>query len=70
MEIEQLTTEKKEQIEQAIELIIEAKSLVEDALYGSTIVSHFEAYGKYGFDQLLGNGNPYDSDLYSLIEKL
>jgi len=59
-----------EMIEDALELIEEAKGLVEDALRGTSLKDHFNAYNKYGFNQLQGNGNPYDSSLNSLIEEL
>jgi len=55
-------------IEQAIQLVEEAQQLVDEAVSGTGIESNYEAYGKYGFSQLLGNGNPYDSSLQSLIE--
>ena len=51
-----------------IELVEEAMALVEEAINGTSKQSHYEDYGKYGFDQLLGNGNPYDSGLPDLID--
>jgi len=52
----------------------EAQGLVDDAVsgvYGTTrLQANYEAYGRYGFNQLLGNGNPYDSSLDSLIEEI
>ena len=39
------------------------------AVQDMNIRHNYEAYGRYGFDQLLGSGNPYDSSLFSLIDK-
>ena len=58
-----------DEIERAIEMIEEAKYMVDIAVKGMSIRHNYEAYGRYGFDQLLGNGNPYDSSLQSLIDK-
>ena len=44
----------------------ELDSLVE----GSSIEANYKAYGRYGFDQLLGNGNPYDNSLQSIVNEL
>ena len=60
--------ERIEAIVRAMELIEEARGMVENAVRGTSQESHFEAYGKYGFNQLLGEGNPYDSSLHSLVE--
>lgn len=54
-------------IAEAITLIEEAQDLVQQAIRGTNYESHFEAYGRYGFNQLLGNGNPYDSSLYEIL---
>ncbi len=66
-----LTEEQIEMIGEAIQLIEEARAIVDNALEGATrhMKSHYRAYGCYGFDQLLGNGNPYDSSLFSLMEE-
>ena len=58
-----------DEIERAIEMIEEAKYVVDMAVEDMSIRHNYEAYGRYGFDQLLGNGNPYDSSLQSLIDK-
>jgi hypothetical protein len=62
--------------EERIQMIIEAKEMVEQAmmLVNEAVAdtpeeSSYDAYGKYGFDQLLGNGNPYDSGLHTLIDE-
>ena len=60
--------ERIEAIESAMELIEEAQSLVDAAVYGTGEQAHYEAYGRYGFSQLRGDGNPCDSSLNSLIE--
>lgn len=60
--------ERIELVEQAQEKIQEAQELIDKAIIGTRDESHYKAYGKYGFNQLLGNGNPYDSSLKSLIK--
>ena len=64
------TRERIELIEEAIAKIEEAQDSINEAIYGTSLVNHFEAYGKYGISQLLGNGNRFDSSLYSLKESL
>ena len=59
-----------DEIEKAIEMVEEAQHIVDIAINDMNIRHNYEAYGKYGFDQLLGSGNPYDSSLYSLIDKI
>jgi len=63
-------SEKIDQIREAVLLIEEAQGMVEDALSNTSLQSNFESYRKYGFDTLLGNGNPYDESLFSLIENI
>jgi hypothetical protein len=58
---------KMEMLQRAIELIEEAQSLVDEVMGGS---AHYESYGRYGFDQLLGNGNEYDTSLFDVAETL
>lgn len=62
--------ERVEMIEEAKELIAEAQQKVDDALNDTNLEAHYFAYGRYGFDQLLNNGNPYDSGLNDLINEL
>ena len=62
-------SERKDAIRQAIDLIMEAQDLVNEAVNGTRQEAHFRAYGQYGLQQLLGNGNPYDSSLESLLEE-
>ena len=57
------------EIERAISLVEEASYAVDMVVQGKNIEGNYKAYGRYGFDQLLGNGNPYDSSLQSLIDK-
>tara|TARA_R110000824_G_scaffold23996_7_gene84899 strand:- start:7618 stop:7971 length:354 start_codon:yes stop_codon:yes gene_type:complete len=57
-------------IKEAIHKVQLASDLVQEALEGTNLTSHYEAYGQYGISQLLGNGNQYDSSLYSLKEEL
>ena len=61
-----------DEIERAIEMVDQARHIV-DTVVGSTdghfLKANYEAYGKYGFDQLLGTGNPYDNSLQYLIDK-
>ena len=59
-----------DEIERAISLVEEASYAVDMAVEGMRIQANYEAYGRYGFDQLLGSGNPYDSSLQSLIDKI
>ena len=61
-----------DEIERAIEMVDQARHVVDmaiDSLDGHFVKANYEAYGKYGFDQLLNNGNPYDSGLQDLIDK-
>lgn len=61
------TQERIQMLEEALELIERAQQLVDDAVNGTGNEANYEAYGKYGFNQLLGNGNPYDDGIPSLI---
>ena len=64
-----MTTEERIQmIKEAMDLINQAQELVNDAVSGTSQESHYKAYGRYGFNQLLKNGNPYDSGLEDLID--
>ena len=61
-----------DEIERAIEMVDQARHIVDmaiDSVDGHFLKANYEAYGKYGFDQLLGNGNPYDNSLQYLIDK-
>ena len=58
-----------DEIERAIEMVDQARHIVDMAIDGMSIQANYEAYGKYGFDQLLSNGNPYDRGLQDLIDR-
>ena len=58
-----------EEIERAIEMVDQARHIVDMVVDSMSIRANYEAYGKYGFDQLLGTGNPYDNSLQTLIDK-
>lgn len=64
----------KRKMEKAIELIIEAQEIVdcimEKELKDFRISREYDVYGKFGFNQLLGDGNPYDTGLNEIIEKI
>ena len=61
----------KNQLQNAIDQVSEAQDQVEEIMEQVGInTANFYAYGKYGFDQLLGNGNPYNSSLYTIMNKL
>ena len=64
------TQERLELVQAAQELVIEAQNIMDDAMKGYDGEANYLSYGKYGFSQLLGNGNPYDSSLYSISESL
>ena len=62
--------ERADLLDQAIELIEEAMEKADLALSGTPLQSHYDAYGRYGIDQALGNGNPYDTSLDKVKKKL
>lgn len=62
--------ERIELLEQAQSLIAEAQYLADSAMDGTREQTHYEAYGKCGMTQALGEGNPHDDSLDKLIEKL
>jgi len=62
-----------QKIEKAIELVQEAQELIDEALIDykdHQFVKHYRAYGRYGFNRLLGEGNPYDEGLNDLRIKI
>jgi len=59
--------ERVQMIAEAIELVEQAMQMVDEAIAGTGEESRYDAYGKYGFNQLLGNGNPYDNSLQTLM---
>lgn len=69
-EIEDKKEEKLEAIDRAIELIEEAQCIIDDVVSDMSIRHNYRAYGRYGFDTLLGNGNPYDDGLQSIQKEI
>tara|TARA_Y100001973_G_C5129786_1_gene297100 strand:- start:218 stop:403 length:186 start_codon:yes stop_codon:yes gene_type:complete len=57
-----------DKIQEAKDLILEALQLAKEVANDTGNSAHFNAYGKYGFDQLLGNGNPHDANLNNLLD--
>jgi len=57
-----------EKIQEAKQLIEEAMQLCQEVAEENNISEHFEAYERYGFDQLLGMGNPYNNSIFNLIK--
>ena len=67
---EEIREQRINDIQRAIELVEEAQSLVDNAISGTPREGNYQAYGKYGFSTLLGNGNPNDSSLFTLIDEM
>ena len=44
--------------------------MVDEAVEGTEIELNYRAYGRYGFDTLLNNGNPYDNGLLDIIKDI
>ena len=57
-----------ERLQAVIEKLEEMQGELDDIIDGTSMEDHFKAYGRYGLNQLLGNGNPYDNSLSTLIE--
>ena len=51
-------------------MIEEAQQLVDEAVRGTNMEGSYKAYERYGFDRLLGNGNPYNDGIHTLLENL
>lgn len=51
----------------AIGLVEDVITLVDETLQGTGLEDDFRAYGRYGLDDLLGNGNPHNPSLFDLI---
>ena len=58
----------RERLQTVIDTMDEMKWELDDIIGGTSMEDHFKEYGRYGLNQLLGNGNPYDNSLYTLIE--
>ena len=59
-----------EELNEAIALVEQAKAKVDAAAKQAGRYGHYTAYGRYGFDTLLGNGNPYDASLFDMMNDL
>lgn len=57
-------------LEEAQELIYVARDLIDGAIHGTSEEAYYKAYGRYGIDQLLSDGNPYDYGIDNIIETL
>ena len=58
----------RERLQTVIDTLEEMQGELDDIINGTTMEEHFKAYSRYGLNQLLGSGNPYDSSLHDLIE--
>ena len=58
----------KDAIQDIIYRLEEIQEDLNNEINGTEFETHFNAYGQYGLNQLLGYGNRYDSSLLSLIE--
>ena len=58
----------RERLQAVIENLEEMQGELDDIIDGTSMEDHFKGYGRYGLNQLLGNGNPYDDSLHTLIE--
>ena len=58
------------EMNEAIALVEEAKAKVDEVARVIGDEGHYTAYGRYGFDTLLGNGNRYDTSLFDMKENL
>ena len=63
-------SELKDELNEAIAMVEEAKAKVDAAAKQAGCYSHYTAYGRYGFDTLLGKGNPYDASLFDIMNDL
>ena len=59
-----------DELNEAIALVEEAKAKGDAAAKQAGCYSHYTAYGRYGFDTLLGNGNRYDASLFDMMNDL
>ena len=57
-------------VREAIALSGQAVELLDEAVEGSGHYNHYDAYGKYGIEDLLGNGNRFNTSLFDLIDML
>ena len=59
-----------EELNEAMNMIEEAKQIVENVVNERHDSAHWDAYLTQQFKTLLGNGNPYDQSVPKLIEQL
>jgi len=59
-----------QKLEEAADLIGNAIDLISDALQGTSEESHAAAYIIPHLENWIGNGNPYDKDIFQYIESL
>jgi hypothetical protein len=57
-----------ELLKEALQKLQDLKGDIEHALDYNPQRDHYRAYGGYGIEQLLGNGNPYDGSIHTLIQ--
>ena len=58
----------KDEIKMAIQMIEEASEIIKNEVEGTNKEISFKAFGCFGLDQALGNGNPHDDSLFDLLE--
>ena len=65
------TEQKIKNLQQALELVSEAQELVDRVMINDYRAHlNYIAYGRYGFDQIFGNGNPYDGSVQKVLNRL
>ena len=57
-------------VEEALNKLEEVEALLDEALEGTEHYAHYEAYGKYGINDLKGEGNRFNTSLYDVIDML
>ena len=58
------------ELNEAIAMVEEAKAKVDAVAMEVGDWGHYTAYGRYGFDGLLGDGNRFDRSLYDMKESI
>tara|TARA_R110002020_G_scaffold96958_1_gene231622 strand:+ start:9717 stop:10019 length:303 start_codon:yes stop_codon:yes gene_type:complete len=59
-----------DELRNAMTYVIDANQKISEALSNTEYDNHYQAYGQYGFQQLMGNGGKYDSSIYDIIGNL
>ncbi len=62
-----LTKDERHAIQRTIHKLEIIQSELDQIIEGSQQEALWKAYGRFGFDQLLGNGNPHDASLFDLM---